>query len=178
MRKQRFYLCSAFGMWFADEWPNSGAYLIRTLHLGQGGYSQAWKMHTPLIVFDSMHSMVTVLVHGFPLFYQECNHKKLPKPLSGQRQTTDKKWKTRTVLWRLGSLLFLLPSASGNHIWARFVEDCSNDAQAPSSSFFHICYNRGGEGKMEEAETPWGKLLSPFQGIAQDNPVPTWKSLF
>lgn len=94
MRKQRFYLCSAFGMWFADEWPNSGAYLIRTLHLGEGGYSQVWKMHTPLIIFDSMRSMVTVLVHGSPLlFYQERNHKKLPKPLSGQWQTTDKNGK-------------------------------------------------------------------------------------
>ena len=162
-------------MWFADEWPNSGAYLIRTLLLGEEGCSQAWKIHTPLNVFDSMRFMVTVLIHGSPLFCQKRNHKKLPKPLSSQRQTTDKSGKQS--LWRLSSSLFLLPSASSNHIRARFVEGCSNNAQAPSCSFFRVYYNRGGERETEEAEAPWGKLLSPFQGIAHDNHVPTWKSL-
>lgn len=50
-------------------------------------------MHTSLNVFDSMRFMVTVLIHGSPLFCQKRNHKKLPKPLSSQRQTTDKNGK-------------------------------------------------------------------------------------
>ena len=132
-------------MWFADEWPNSGAYLIRTLLLGEGGYSQAWKMHTPLNVFDSLHFMVTVLIHGSPLFCQKCNHKKFPKPLSSQRQTTDKSGKQS--LWRLGSSLFLLPSASGNHICARSWKTVATMLKLPVPHFSVFITTEVGRGK-------------------------------
>ena len=67
-------------------------------------------MHIPPSVFDSVHFMVTVVLPGSPLFCQKHNHKKLPKTLSSQRQTTDKNGKEELLCedWVHGCSFFPL----------------------------------------------------------------------
>lgn len=109
-REEVLPLLSIWPVWFADECPNSRAYLIKTLHPVAGGCRQGWIMHIPPSVFDSVHFMVTVLLPGSPLFCQKHNHKELPKTLSSQRQTTDENGKEELLCedWVHGCSFFPL----------------------------------------------------------------------